>query len=54
MEVGTLRSDLEPLFEHLNGVLEIGLHHAETAHQKDDVGIPGGQLTRFQQQFEGL
>ena len=54
MEVGALRSKLDPLLEHLDGVLEIGLHHAEAAHEENDVGVLRGQTARAQQEFERL
>src|SRR2546427_3465671 len=51
VEVGALRRKLHSLLEHLYGVLEVRLHHAEAAHEENDVGVLRGQTARAQQEF---
>ena len=52
MEVGALRGQLDSLLEHLDGVLEVGLRHAQAAHEENNVGVLRGQTARAQQEFE--
>src|SRR5207245_1139478 len=52
MEVGALRGQLDSLLEHLDGVLEVGLRHAQAAHEENNVGVLRGQTARVARDAE--